>query len=661
MGLLRYMAMAVLFGTAIQSQSLLAQGGGAAPASLSDVTSSTASEEKPPIIPTSAFASRSFFQAAKLSPDGAQMAAMANLKDGKFLVVLDAASRQLKAKYPVSKETELEWYRWAGNSKLVLSLSSQGKFQGEDALFTRLALIDQDTNWIGILGPKTGVIDGDNVIHVAKDGSYLLVSTQKTIYDYPSVFRYELEQDGKVTVVQSPKDGVWDWSADNAGVVRLGTGWYRNRMRVFYRPDASSKLELVGKLREGDEEGRFWNVAQIVSGSDKGYVLRENDAGRVGLHLFDYSTREVVETIYENPDWDLDSATIRDGKPIAAFYTDDRERVVWFDEAREEQYAALSRALKGYDLWVTSRARDNSRMIVWAGGEADPGVLYMFEPAAGRLDQLLELRPTVNFQHLARPKPISYSARDGTLIHGYLTLPRGREAANLPLIILPHGGPYGVRDSLRYNDEVQLLANRGYAVLQPNFRGSDGYGEEFTKLGTGAIGRGMQDDLDDAMDWAVAEGIADPSRVCLVGGSYGGYAALWGIIRNPERYRCAASWAGVTDWDMMLKYDRQFFSRKGGKKWRARVEGDEEFDLDSVSPYRLAETLQRPVLLAHGTEDSNVPFRQFRKFKKATKKAAIQPTELVIEDEGHSFSKPENEQKWYDALVTFLAEHNPPD
>jgi dipeptidyl aminopeptidase/acylaminoacyl peptidase len=209
---------------------------------------------------------------------------------------------------------------------------------------------------------------------------------------------------------------------------------------------------------------------------------------------------------------------------------------------------------------------------------------------------------------------------------------------------------------------VQFLANRGYAVLQPNYRGSGGYGEAFEELGKGQIGRAMQDDIDDAMDWAVAEGIADAKRVCVVGSSYGGYAALWAAIRNPERYRCAASFAGVTDWKKQLAYDRSFLSRKGARKHKERVRGaDEEFDLDLVAPAVQAARLTRPVLLAHGEEDSNVPFKQYKLMRDAAAKAG-KPIELLpFAEEGHGFDKPENQAKWLDTLETFLGKHNPPD
>ena len=619
-----------------------------------------AGDDQAPRITTRAFAQRGSFRDIELSPEGDKIAVWREVDGKPTILVLDTDTLQLVARLNVGEEQGIEWFRWAGNEKLLISVSAVDSYFGSEARYTRLVIGKADGSGSAFLNPKNTSLSGDDVIFLAEDGSYALVSLQRTPYHYPGVYRYDLTGTGDVTRIMKPKEPVWSWYTDNLGTVRLGMGWRNKRLRIYYRPNGDANLKLIAKLKE-DEEDKFWDVAQIVEGSDKGYVLDEDENGRVGLRLFDYATREVIETVYENPDWDLESVWLKRGEPVAAFYTDDRDQIVWFDKEYEELYAKLKAALKVEDVWVMSRSENDERMIVWAGSEADPGVLYLYTPAAQRMDQLAEYRPMLDFRALARPKPVKYTARDGQEISAYLTLPKGKKPEALPLIILPHGGPYGVRDKLRYDDEVQLLANRGYAVLQPNFRGSGGYGEEFFELGTGQIGRGMQDDLDDAMDWAVEQGIADSKRVCVVGASYGGYAALWAVIRNPERYRCAASWAGVTDWDTILKYDRRYMGRQAGKRWRARVEGEGEFDLDAVSPYRHAETLSRPVLLAHGTDDNNVPFKQFKRFEKAAESTSAHITTLVIEDEGHSFSKPENEQKWFDALDVFLAKHNPAD
>ncbi len=620
-------------------------------------------EQAPPLIPTGNFAGRSAFRDFEMSPDGTRLAIERSIGGTPEILVLDTAKSEVVRQLVFQKDQRIDWLRWAGNTKILLSISMAGSFYGYPVRVNRLYVRDLTNGQLFPLEVNDRVLWGGDLVHMAEDGSYALISVQSSFRSTPSVYRYELVPDGEVERIVKPKTGVWNWYADDDGVVRLGMGWKRKRLRVYYRPDEGSKFDLVGKLKADDEKSRYWSVVRIVGGTDRGYVLEEGENGRTGVRLFDYSTGQSVETFYENDKWDVEELWLkRDGTPLAALYTDDREQIVWFDDAVEERHEQLKKALKTQDIRIVTRSRNDERMLIWAGSESDPGALYIYTPEEKQLAVLANYRPELDYRLLVKPKPVTYTARDGLEIRAYLTLPRGRSGKNMPFIILPHGGPYGVRDTLQYNDEVQVLANRGYAVLQPNFRGSGGYGDAFYEAGNGEIGRKMQDDLDDAMDWAVAEGIADPDRVCVVGGSYGGYAALWAVLRNPDRYRCAASWAGVTDLDSILKYDRKFLSRKASKRWRAQVEGeDEEFELETVSPVTYAASLARPVLLAHGTRDGTVPFSQYKKFEKASREAPVKPTTLVIEDEGHGFSKTENEKAWYDALTEFLLEHNPPD
>lgn len=621
---------------------------------------SASAEPIPPIIPTEHFASRNSFWGAELSPDGEVMSFFRRVGDTVKLSVVSPTTGEAFNAIDFADGTDVESYQWVNADKMLIQISGIAETRGWQFGFTRLILAYPKEGRFEFFIDDPRSLNGGDVIHVSDDGEYALIAHRGDgrLWN-PSVFRYELKKGGAITKVQEPNKTVYSWVADQDGVVRLGLGWSKRRIHVWYRNDADSKLERIGKIRPDDAQG-FFEAIQIVSGSSRGYVLDEGDNGRVGIRVFDYETQEIVETFYEHPEWDIEDVWIEDGKPIAAFYTDDRRRAVWFDEDYKKTYGDLKQAIGDRDVWIRSYSKDATKMLVYAGSEADPGVLYFYDSDGERLSEVAQYRPQIDFTKLAKPTAISYAARDGTTISAYLTLPKGREAKGLPLIILPHGGPFGIRDSLTYNDEVQFLANRGYAVLQPNFRGSGGYGDAFYELGNGQVGRGMQDDLDDAMDWAVAQGVADKDRVCVVGGSYGGYAALWAVLRNPERYRCAASWAGVTDWDRMLTYDRRYLTRNAGKRWIAKIEGDDnDFDLKDVSPYRLAKNLSRPVLLAHGTDDSNVPFKQFEQMQQAAKNASVPPELLVIEDEGHSFSKATSEKAWYDALETFLAKHNP--
>lgn len=622
-------------------------------------------EAPPPKIPTLALAKDSGISTMKLSPDGKLIALRSTTKDSTSIAVLDAATKDVLHRLALPQRNNLEWFRWAGNGKLLFSLSTPTVSFGEEARLSRLFFYDLATKAMPFIGRPDMGLEGDDVLFVDPAGEYLLLAMQRTIYDYPSVWRFALTEKPikGVKEVQRPTQGIWEWFADDAGIVRMGMAFAGGKVRVLYRAKPDDPLREIAKITEDNADDKVWDVLRITSGSDEGLVLKPDDNGRIAVRKFNYATRQVGEVIYAAPGWDVDEAlTDKDGKLLAAFYTDDRDRAVWFEPKLKSLYARLEKAIPDQHVWIVSRADDDSRMLVWAGNEANPGQTFLFDAAKRSLDSFSAELPDLDRSLTASPKPIRYTARDGTAIYGYLTLPRGRPAKKLPLIVMPHGGPYGVRDKLEFDSTVQLLANRGYAVIQPNYRGSGGYGESFAELGAGQIGRAMQDDLDDAMDWAVKEGIADPARVCMVGASYGGYAALWAAIRNPERYRCAVSFAGVTDWKKQLKYDANFFTRKGAKSWRTRIQGeDANFDLDVVSPVAQIARLTRPVLVTHGEDDSNVPFKQFLLLRDAATKAGKPIETLTFAGEGHGFADDANEARYLDAIEAFLAKHNPAD
>ena len=615
----------------------------------------------PPRIPAADFAARSDFNYVRMAPDGAHIAMqMRNAKEP-MLVVMDTVTSKPVAATKLGDKVSLEWLRWAGPKKVLFSLSQMQKIGGDETKVTRLMVLNIENGESYFVGTKWLTAKGDDVLWVAPDGSSMLQALRRSYNEYPRVYRVSLDDPkDRGDMVQSEMPGVWDWYADDAGVVRLGFGYSGSKVTVYYRSSANDSLRRIAKVDpDDDSDDNWWNVLKVVEGSDQGYVIRKGDNGRKTLQLIDYSTGEKIKTIYANPDWDVDDVWFdKQGKPYAVTYTDDIDRVVWLDPKLAELQQRLDKALAEPEVWIGSSAKDYSRSLISAGGPNDPGAIYLYDAQSRSLKALFLSNPKINPSQMATPKPITYTARDGTVIHGYLTLPVGRSARGLPLILYPHGGPYNVRDKLEYDSRVQFLANRGYAVLQPNYRGSGGYGEAFDKLGDGQIGRKMQDDLDDAMDWAVGQGIVDPKRVCVVGSSYGGYAAIWAVIRNPERYRCAASFAGVTDWKKQLSYDAGYFTSKGARAWRDRVSGD-GFDLDEVSPARHADRLTRPLLLAQGDADTNVPMSQFKRMVKAAAKANVPVEQIVFEDEGHGFSKPENEQKWLETLDAFLARNNP--
>jgi dipeptidyl aminopeptidase/acylaminoacyl peptidase len=617
----------------------------------------------PALIPTSAFAGTSPFNGLpQMSPDGKRLA-YSLVEDGKsWLGVMDIDSADLIQQVPLTEDQGLRWFKWAGNDRLMISLVVTVRVNAAKGRVSRLFVVDLRTGQGNYIGPRAQGLEGDDVIFTDPDGEYVLLSLQPRLFAEPEVWRFRLDgTDTKGTRIEA-KSGIWGWIADNAGVVRVGIGFDNDKAKIWYRKEPGEDFRLIAKVRPNDDD-EISTVARLIEGSDEGFALEPGDSGHLALRRFNYATRELGEVVYENPEWDLSQVDLDDdGRPMAVHFTDDAARVVWLDPAMARLQASFERALTASQVRILDRARDGSRLLVWAGSASDPGTLYTYTAATRKLEGFSPLRPDLASATFAPVQAISYPARDGTSIRAYLTLPPGRAPRGLPLIVMPHGGPYGVRDSLVYSDEVQLLANRGYAVLQPNYRGSGGFGDAFVELGKGQIGRGMQDDLDDAVDWAAAQGYADPQRVCLVGSSYGGYAALWGVIRNPERYRCAASFAGVTEWDKQLAYDDDFLDRQDMRDLRNRVLGeDRHFDLDSVSPARHAAEVTRPVLLVQGRQDNTVPFEQFEIMLNALRRAHAPGAQFVVlEKSGHGFASPEEEQQWYDALVEFLALNNPP-
>ncbi|MEE9434704.1 MAG: prolyl oligopeptidase family serine peptidase [Sphingorhabdus sp.] len=617
-----------------------------------------------PLISTDVFTAPGKMVRPKLSPDGRQMVYREQVDGEKFLTV-KGVDQGSAVQIATPKQVRVNWYRWAGNQRILLSLTSKFRLLDNGLRITSLHVFDLSTREFTRLGRRKQPPDGDNVLYVDPDGEYLLLSLQRTLFDYPAVFRIGIADNSIRQTIRS-QSSIWRWIADEQGVVRMGISYKHNGINIYYRRSPSGKFKLISKIREKDSdeerEESLLDIAQIVSGSDEGYVLSNKKTGRFALHKFNYQTRKLGEVVLDHPENDITSYQLNNEGTalLAAQYTDSRDRIVWFNDKMKSIQAKLEKAVPGQEVWIQSRSRDNKRMIIFTTSSTDPGSYYLFEPDTKRLHRFGGINDPIDPAKMAETSYIKYTARDGLKIPAYLTLPKGREAKGLPLVIMPHGGPYGVRDTLDYDAQVQFLANRGYAVLRPNYRGSDSYGEDFYERGEGQIGRTMQDDLDDGMDWLVKEGIVDAGRVCLVGSSYGGYAALWGVIRNPERYRCAASFAGVTHWRKQLKYDGKFFKSRHARAWKKKVRGEEDFDLDSVSPAEQAARLKRPVLLTHGDEDGNVPISQFNMMLKAAKKAGANIESKVYKGEGHGLAKRANEKDWYDRLEAFLKKHNPP-
>lgn len=421
----------------------------------------------------------------RLSPNGARLAARAYVKDELRIIIIDFTDKSKSSTIPIPEKRDLLWFRWVGDDRLLMSLGSSDFFGGEEVYVTRLIMVDVRNDNAHFIGKKSEGFEGDNVVYVEPNGKWLLLNIQETVFDYPSVWRVDLDTI-KMKKVVPQQQHVWDWFADSAGVVRTGIGRTRKRQWVLYRKDGDSPFERISSQKRPNDEvsGEIDNIA-LVSGSDKGYLVSNGPTGRFGLYRYDLVTNTISDTVFEHPTVDIEYVDIADdGTLRSVHYVDDRRRIQWFDPEMKAIQEQIDAAIPDRMNWIVSETRNRSMMIVWTATAADPGRFYLYQPAAGKMTLLAKPYERIDPKLLAPVESVSYKARDGLDIPAYLTLPRGRDPHALPLVVLPHGGPF-LRDEWIYDREVQFLANRGYAVLQPNFRGSTGYGKAFVEKGRG--------------------------------------------------------------------------------------------------------------------------------------------------------------------------------
>ncbi|MCO1660581.1 S9 family peptidase [Pseudonocardia humida] len=349
----------------------------------------------------------------------------------------------------------------------------------------------------------------------------------------------------------------------------------------------------------------------------------------------------------------------RTGEPIAARFTGDRPVIVPLDPRFAEVQAALEKLSDGVLGWVQSDLAGR-RWIATFVHDRDPGTTWLYDHVSGEARLLFGGRPQPDPADLAPMTPVGFPARDGLPLHGFLTLPVGVEPAGLPLVLLVHGGPW-MHDTWGYNKAVQFLANRGYAVLQVNFRGSTGYGRRHLTAAIGEFAGAMHDDLIDAVDWAIARGYADPDRIAIVGGSYGGYAALVGVTVTPDRFAAAVDYVGISDLANFLATLPPFVRANMTNNWIAYV-GDPDdpaqlADMRRRSPITMVDRIRTPLLVAQGANDVRVVQAESDNIVAPLRERGVPVEYIVAEDEGHGFENPENQVALFRAIERHLAEH----
>jgi dienelactone hydrolase len=610
------------------------------------------------------FAKLPFITGPELSPNGKFIAATLSVEGRSVFGVIsifDKASKPTLIGLP--EGVSLQSYRWVNDDWLVVTIRGEDLIDTTRASVVRHISVSRDGRNIFRLNKASGG-QIDDLVHIPDDGrTEVLLGISDTIYSnvegfWPSVKSIDVTTGKTKSVVVKGRDPIRDWYADSSGVVRLGIGYSyeSNRGKLIYRGDVKSQFQTMDRADYNDDED-LMSPALFTRDPNK-IIIYDNIKGKSGVYEYDVAQKRTTQTIFESEKYPLNQiVSSADGWSVAGIqYTSDRPRVEWLDPALKQMQSEIEAAVKGRFVQFVSWDKLRQNFIVKVSDTKEPGQYYYYSVETGVMNRLASVREKLTGKQHAEMKEVKYKARDGLEIHAYLTLPVGRSGKNLPLVVYPHGGPWA-RDYLTFDDTVQFLANRGYAVLQPNFRGSTGYGEKFTDMGEGQWGLSMQDDVTDGVKWLVSQGIVDQKRVCIMGGSYGGYAALTGTVRDPDLYRCAISFAGISDLPGLLRYDRNFLYFKGQKK---AVVGDGA-NLVAVSAINSISKIKTPILLIHGKKDLRVPYYQSSSMASALQKAG-KPVELVLQPEGdHHLSREEDRLSYFRSIDAFLTKHNPAD
>jgi dipeptidyl aminopeptidase/acylaminoacyl peptidase len=447
---------------------------------------------------------------------------------------------------------------------------------------------------------------------------------------------------------------VTGWVTDHNGCIRLALVTDGVNASILHRPDENTPFTTVITTSFKEQ------IEPLFFDFDNKLLFASSNINRdkAAIVRVDPTTAKEESVIFQHSEVDVSALAWSRKRKVCTevqFVTAKRQRKI-FDAEMEAVYAGLQGQLPGYEIDLQSHDRDEGIFVVAAWSDRTQGVRYLYDAASKTLTKLAEIAPWLREVDLAEMKPFTYQARDGLTIHGYLTLPPGG-GKNLPLIVNPHGGPWA-RDVWGYNPQVQFLANRGYAVLQMNFRGSTGYGRAFWEAGFKQWGKKMQDDVTDGVRCAIAQGIADPKRVCIYGGSYGGYCALAGLAFTPELYACGIDYVGVSNLFTFLKTIPPYWKPMLDMFYEmvGNPETDKEL-LADASPVMHADKIRVPLLIAQGAQDPRVNINESDQMVAALKKHGIAVEYLVKENEGHGFANEENRFEFYEAMEKFLKKH----
>ena len=609
-------------------------------------------------VPLEVFAELPRLEGPQLSPDGRSMAVKAAVHGREVLAVEPLFGDAQPVLAGSDPAVDIDDWRWVGNGWLAIGVGSEQDVLGTDMYVTRVIGMSADMSKVNRIDWSSKGQSAD-VIWVAHDGSpHVLMSEQTSVFSdeggfYPTVYDVDLST-GRTRAVTAGRTNVFQWFPDADGTLRMG---YRfdddsHLSELLYRADTRHGFDAIEKSTSVDDD---LAIPEAVAPDGSAIVL-DDSSGRAAVYQTKLPDLSLGKMIYGSPRYDVDDVVLDaagtgiDGIAI----TEAAPRVIWLNPTFKTLQDLLDKRLGAGNSRIISWSQDRTHLLVHVGGPSQAGALYFWDTADGTLQFLGWYNETLKNATLSPVTTIDYKARDGLSIEAMLTLPRGREAKNLPLIVMPHGGPQA-RDDEEWDWWVQFLAEQGYAVVQPNYRGSTGYGKAFEDAGLGQWGLKMQDDLNDAVAYLVKQGVADPKRVCIAGASYGGYAAMRAAERDGAIYRCAISYAGVSDLVAMRAYDGEFLNGKTVGLWLRH----QAPDFKAVSPRFDAASFSIPILIVAGKADHRVPVKQSRMMAAALKDAGktYEYDEQPLAD--HFFSRAEDRLDFLKRMKAFLDKYDP--
>jgi len=582
----------------------------------------------------------------RISPDGKTLAFMQPFERRMNIYVQPLAGGE-PVRLTSETARDIPNHFWKGPDRLVYV-----KDFGGDENFHVVA-VARDGSGSKDLTPFEGV--RAEIIDGLRDfPDLMLVGLNKRNKEAFDAYRLDLKT-GELTLIAENPGNITSWLTDHAGNIRGAQTSDGVNTSFLYREGASGPFKTVLTTSFRDS----FNPLFFTFDNKLLYAASNLGRDKQAIVLVDPATAKEQKVLFEHPDVDVESMAYSHKRKVLTMisYVTWKPQRKYLDAETERIFGSLEKQLPGYEFGIQSMTDDEDRMIVAAYSDRTPGTRYLYDAKTDKLTKLGEIAPWLPEAGMATMKAIQYKARDGLVINGYITLPKDKEGKRLPVIVNPHGGPWA-RDVWGWNPEVQMLANRGYAVLQMNFRGSTGYGRGFWQASFKEWGRKMQDDITDGVEYLVREGIADPKRVCIYGGSYGGYATLAGVTYTPDLYACAVDYVGVSNLFTFLNTIPPYW--KPYLDMFHEMVGDPEKDkalLTATSPALNAERIKTPLFIAQGARDPRVNIDESNQMVKALKARGVDVPYMVKENEGHGFHNEENQFDFYEAMEGFLAKY----